>query len=174
MGARYYQPAIGRFLSVDPLMDPFDPDQIHGYAYANNNPLTYSDPTGLAPWDWIADSAPAVGSTVMSGLGTVKDVGVETWERTATLGVYTWDTSVRRISRPLQTLKDGVTGTTITGDLAAYDAIIREGGRLKRDGEYCGSEMTCIVDVSAGRAAITLGDTVRFRDGGPERCVDSA
>lgn len=47
MGARYYQPSIGRFLSVDPLIDHLDPDQIHGYAYANNNPLAYSDPSGL-------------------------------------------------------------------------------------------------------------------------------
>lgn len=47
MGARYYQPSIGRFLSVDPLIDHFDPDQTHGYAYANNNPLAYSDPSGL-------------------------------------------------------------------------------------------------------------------------------
>ncbi|MFV2088583.1 polymorphic toxin-type HINT domain-containing protein, partial [Micromonospora sp. LOL_021] len=28
-------------------MDPADPQQMHGYAYANNNPTTYSDPTGL-------------------------------------------------------------------------------------------------------------------------------
>ncbi|MFV2087529.1 hypothetical protein, partial [Micromonospora sp. LOL_021] len=29
-------------------MDPADPQQMHGYAYANNNPTTYTDPTGLA------------------------------------------------------------------------------------------------------------------------------
>jgi RHS repeat-associated protein len=49
LGARYYDPAAGRFVSVDPLMDLSDPQQMHGYAYANNNPTTWSDPTGLLP-----------------------------------------------------------------------------------------------------------------------------
>ncbi|WP_431776354.1 polymorphic toxin-type HINT domain-containing protein [Streptomyces cucumeris] len=49
LGAREYDPSTGRFISVDPVMDPSDPQQIHGYTYANNNPLTYSDPTGLRP-----------------------------------------------------------------------------------------------------------------------------
>ncbi|WAP55056.1 polymorphic toxin-type HINT domain-containing protein [Streptomyces sp. S465] len=47
LGAREYDPTIGRFLSVDPVMEPGDTQQMQGYAYANNNPLTFSDPTGL-------------------------------------------------------------------------------------------------------------------------------
>jgi RHS repeat-associated protein len=47
IGAREYDPALGRFISLDPIMDLTDPQQIHGYTYANNNPLTFSDPTGL-------------------------------------------------------------------------------------------------------------------------------
>ncbi|MFC4856935.1 RHS repeat-associated core domain-containing protein [Actinophytocola glycyrrhizae] len=46
LGAREYDPTLGRFLSVDPIMDLTDPQQIHGYTYSNNNPITYSDPTG--------------------------------------------------------------------------------------------------------------------------------
>lgn len=49
IGARYYDPTTGRFISVDPIMDLSDPQQWQGYAYANNNPITYSDPSGLAP-----------------------------------------------------------------------------------------------------------------------------
>lgn len=49
VGARYYDPAIARFISVDPVMDLANPQQWQGYAYANNNPITWSDPTGLAP-----------------------------------------------------------------------------------------------------------------------------
>ncbi len=51
LGARQYDPGLGRFLSVDPLMDPTDPQQMHGYTYSNNNPVTFSDPTGLAYCD---------------------------------------------------------------------------------------------------------------------------
>ncbi|MFI7024753.1 RHS repeat-associated core domain-containing protein [Micromonospora sp. NPDC049900] len=47
IGAREYDPFIGRFISVDPVMDLADPQQMHGYAYANNSPATYSDPSGL-------------------------------------------------------------------------------------------------------------------------------
>ncbi|MFF9062365.1 polymorphic toxin-type HINT domain-containing protein [Streptomyces sp. NPDC014882] len=47
LGAREYDPATGRFLSVDPIMDLTDPQQINGYTYGNHNPLTFSDPSGL-------------------------------------------------------------------------------------------------------------------------------
>ncbi len=47
LGAREYDPALGRFISVDPVQDLADPQQWNGYAYANNNPITFSDPSGL-------------------------------------------------------------------------------------------------------------------------------
>ncbi|MFF1415305.1 RHS repeat-associated core domain-containing protein [Streptomyces sp. NPDC058289] len=47
IGAREYDPAAGRFLSVDPLMVVDDPRQHNAYQYANNSPLTNWDPTGL-------------------------------------------------------------------------------------------------------------------------------
>ncbi|MEE1928019.1 polymorphic toxin-type HINT domain-containing protein [Streptomyces sp. TRM 70351] len=48
IGAREYDATTGRFISVDPLIDITDPQQMNGYAYANNNPVTLSDPSGLA------------------------------------------------------------------------------------------------------------------------------
>ncbi|GAB7042787.1 RHS repeat-associated core domain-containing protein [Catenuloplanes niger JCM 9533] len=47
IGAREYDAGLGRFISVDPIMDLADPQQWNGYAYANNSPITSSDPTGL-------------------------------------------------------------------------------------------------------------------------------
>ncbi|WP_331768195.1 polymorphic toxin-type HINT domain-containing protein [Embleya sp. NBC_00896] len=47
IGAREYDPTLGRFISVDPLMDLSDTQQMHGYTYSNNSPVTLSDPTGL-------------------------------------------------------------------------------------------------------------------------------
>lgn len=47
VGARWYDETVGRFLSVDPIMDLADPQQWNAYAYANNNPVTWSDPSGL-------------------------------------------------------------------------------------------------------------------------------
>ncbi|MBX7470469.1 hypothetical protein K1Y80_30875 [Streptomyces sp. MAG02] len=47
LGAREYQPATGRFINPDPLLDTAQPQQWNGYAYSNNNPVNQSDPTGL-------------------------------------------------------------------------------------------------------------------------------
>ena len=47
MGARYYNPVIGRFMGVDPV--GFQENNIHSfnrYAYANNNPYKFVDPDG--------------------------------------------------------------------------------------------------------------------------------
>ncbi|MGN9807089.1 RHS repeat-associated core domain-containing protein [Micromonospora sp. L32] len=46
LGAREYDPTIGRFISVDPINDPGNPAQLPAYTYAANNPITFSDPTG--------------------------------------------------------------------------------------------------------------------------------
>ncbi|MFE2866603.1 RHS repeat-associated core domain-containing protein [Embleya sp. NPDC059259] len=48
LGAREYDPAVGRFLSVDPVVDYSEPKQMNAYAYAANSPVTFSDPSGLA------------------------------------------------------------------------------------------------------------------------------
>ena len=50
LGAREYDAGIGRFISVDPVMDDSNPQQMHGYSYASNSPATGSDPSGLM-WD---------------------------------------------------------------------------------------------------------------------------
>ena len=51
LGAREYDPDRGRFISVDSVIDYANPQQMNGYSYANNNPTTLSDPTGLSPED---------------------------------------------------------------------------------------------------------------------------
>lgn len=51
LGAREYDPTTGTFISADPLLDISDPIQMNAYAYANNNPITMSDPSGLLRLD---------------------------------------------------------------------------------------------------------------------------
>jgi RHS repeat-associated protein len=43
VNARYYDATIGRFINVDPVQDGWN-----WYVYANNNPLKFTDPTGLS------------------------------------------------------------------------------------------------------------------------------
>jgi RHS repeat-associated protein len=55
-GARYYDPAISIFLSVDPLAEQFP--NYNPYTYTMNNPVNLVDPTGMAPEgkdDWFVN-----------------------------------------------------------------------------------------------------------------------
>jgi RHS repeat-associated protein len=48
MNGRVYDPVLGRFLSPDPMVQaPYDTQGLNRYAYARNNPLRYTDPTGF-------------------------------------------------------------------------------------------------------------------------------
>ncbi|MFI6861537.1 polymorphic toxin type 43 domain-containing protein [Streptomyces sp. NPDC050421] len=58
LGAREYDSVTGRFISVDPVMDLADPQQANGYTYGNNNPISFSDPSGLCPTDLCGYGTP--------------------------------------------------------------------------------------------------------------------
>jgi RHS repeat-associated protein len=49
LGAREYDPALGRFASVDPVLDKSIPQRYDGYAYCSDNPVRSSDPAGTDP-----------------------------------------------------------------------------------------------------------------------------
>ncbi|MFJ8034784.1 polymorphic toxin-type HINT domain-containing protein [Streptomyces sp. NPDC096032] len=66
LGAREYDQATGRFVSVDPLMTPTDPQSLNAYAYANNSPVTSSDPSGLCMADQCGIGYP-IGGTGSGG-----------------------------------------------------------------------------------------------------------
>jgi RHS repeat-associated protein len=45
--ARYYDPGLGRFVSADTVVpNPGESKDLNRYAYAGNNPVRYTDPTG--------------------------------------------------------------------------------------------------------------------------------
>ncbi|OLT34389.1 hypothetical protein BJF79_07425 [Actinomadura sp. CNU-125] len=46
LGAREYDPTIGRFISADPIFAGGDPLTWNGFGYAGNSPVTNSDPGG--------------------------------------------------------------------------------------------------------------------------------
>jgi RHS repeat-associated protein len=60
--ARYLDTTSHSFMSVDPLIYSlptkylYDPQQMNSYAYARNNPIVYSDPSGLSIWSDVKDA----------------------------------------------------------------------------------------------------------------------
>jgi RHS repeat-associated protein len=61
LGARLYEPENGRFISVDPLINTNDPQQMNAYTYSINNPITFSDPSGLTLACGRGDDTPCPG-----------------------------------------------------------------------------------------------------------------
>uniref|UniRef100_A0AAU2A6N6 RHS repeat-associated core domain-containing protein n=1 Tax=Streptomyces sp. NBC_00093 TaxID=2975649 RepID=A0AAU2A6N6_9ACTN len=47
LSAREYDPSTGRFISVDPLLELDKQQTLNGYTYGGQNPLSFSDPTGM-------------------------------------------------------------------------------------------------------------------------------
>jgi hypothetical protein len=55
MNGRIYDPEIGKFLSADPTLQfPESTQGYNRYAYAGNNPLTFTDPSGFSFWRALA------------------------------------------------------------------------------------------------------------------------
>jgi RHS repeat-associated protein len=88
LGARVYDPQIGRFLSRDPLIIPRSATRLNPYAFAFNDPVNFSDPTGLDPFLSICNSGGfsydcATGGSFIpegganSGWGTALAIGMQ-------------------------------------------------------------------------------------------------
>ncbi|MER7515953.1 RHS repeat-associated core domain-containing protein [Streptomyces sp. NPDC126499] len=88
VGAREYDPSLGKFISVDPIMDPQDPAQMNAYSYAHNSPVTKSDPTGLRP------DGP-VGGNGVADYYWAKERGMTTGYYTKKNGSYDWHQTAR-------------------------------------------------------------------------------
>jgi len=73
LGSRQYNPEIGRFYGMDPVdFREGDPHSFNRYAYANNNPYRYADPSGNIPLDTVWDIA-----NIAIGVGSfVKNVSI--------------------------------------------------------------------------------------------------
>jgi len=65
MGARSYDPHLGRFTQSDPAGKETNP-----YLYATGDPVNHTDPSGLSSWlDWLGGAGDVIdmGATVLEG-----------------------------------------------------------------------------------------------------------
>jgi RHS repeat-associated protein len=74
MGARYYDPLTGRFISPDPVgTSTFDGSNFNRYWYADNNPYTNYDPDGRSAWTKLAKLARNGGNVAETFSGVISD-----------------------------------------------------------------------------------------------------
>ena len=65
---RYYDPEIGRFITIDDI-SYIDPETINGlnlYAYCGNNPVMRVDENGTSFWDWLLGAAIVVAAIALT------------------------------------------------------------------------------------------------------------
>jgi RHS repeat-associated protein len=147
LGAREYDAATGRFISVDPLMDIAQPQQWNAYSYANNSPVTLSDPSGLIPEgesmadyadDMIQDSKnrerlakdKSIGSSTNNGPGENKKGGGGDWSTRhnaardeaaywirSRTGMFVW------VEFPIPDASGKENGNAGYADIVAYDPL---------------------------------------------------
>ena len=87
MGARYYDPAVGRFMGADPkLLAENNMHSFNRYAYANNNPYRYKDPDGRASVLATTVGGAELGTLVWPGPGTI--IGGAAGLAVGALGTY--------------------------------------------------------------------------------------
>ncbi len=143
MQARYYDPLIGRFYSDDPIGFR-DVHSFKRYAYANNNPYKYTDPTGEAAVSYLNrpqgvsvsqhQSISSGQGAVLATLGTVAVIGcaatpcVAVAQGTAAIGLVNGLTETNVVSEALQGA--GVETEVADGVAAGVDLLAGAEGQI--------------------------------------------
>ncbi|MEY9927821.1 RHS repeat-associated protein [Catenulispora sp. GP43] len=81
VGARKYAPSTGRFISIDPVFSSSSPQALGGYAYASNDPINGSDPSGLVAQMGGNGDVPMLVDSSDQAYAVVASVGVGDWKK---------------------------------------------------------------------------------------------
>lgn len=118
--ARYYNPTLHRFTSQDPVFRTLgssaqlqaltgkpqeyflaDPQQLHSYSYARNNPIIYTDPTGMLSWRGTARATyKAISKTVRSIQKWAGSLGSITYTKQSTISRPSVNSAQNSIKAP--------------------------------------------------------------------------
>lgn len=122
LGARDYDPATGRFVSVDPQLDTSDPQAMNSYAYSDNDPVTFSDPTGKSIWGWVALAVTvAVVATAAVVMAPVVLPAISAWVATSAVGAITTAAAEGALAASGGGLMTSAIGAAVEGTAAACE-----------------------------------------------------
>lgn len=100
MQARYYDPIMGRFLSIDPVtfLDQPYPGQFNRYAYTWNDPINANDPDGEF-LNFVAKFVVDVGLEVAIQVASGEDINLGSAAKGAALGVLDPTKTARKVAK---------------------------------------------------------------------------
>jgi hypothetical protein len=155
MNGRVYDPRLGRFLSVDPIIsNPANSQSINPYSYIGNNPLSGVDPTGYE-WNLLTSALEYVDSFIGTTVSAPTSSGAT--------GRSPAGGSVTDAESPSAVSKDTNWGAVAAGAVFGTVQALTPGGVLT------GSPAPTNADFEAGRAAgLIATGTVQAVVGGAE------
>ena len=156
---RYYDPEIGRFMTIDGI-EYLNPEVINGlnlYAYCGNNPVMNVDPNGTDWWHWLAGALAVIGTVLVVAAVTVLTCGVGTTVLAGTLaGAVIHGAAVGAlIGAGVGVVAGGVIGGAVSGWTA--EGILTGMGI----GLGAGAIIGAIVGGVSGAASGSVGTTTR-------------
>jgi RHS repeat-associated protein len=160
--ARWYDSSLSRFAQADTIV-PDGPQGYDRYAYANNNSVRYSDPTGHCAWPLSI----VCGAVIGAALGAVVNIGIQVAANMNNKGMSFTDAvsniNVKQVE--VAAVGGAVAGAVIgaVGPLLGTEVI--GGLGLTGLGEFAGNMVVGgIANVAAGQAEARLSPS--FADNG--------
>nr|WP_238991932.1 RHS repeat-associated core domain-containing protein [Streptomyces sp. PAMC 26508] len=138
VGAREYDTATGRFISLDPVLAPDDHESLNGYAYANNTPVALADPTGLRPDGSCGGSGTCVVGKTKSG-----DTKYETWTYNGG-GGWSWGWNTKSIKKVYQGSQSYAITTSVSYNRKSGYSVttsLKQGPKPKKENIFHGWAM---------------------------------
>ncbi|WP_141892291.1 RHS repeat-associated core domain-containing protein [Microbacterium kyungheense] len=170
LGARAYDAGLGKFVSVDPLLDTGEPRHANAYTYAYHSPLSYSDPTGLLSNRMMIDDGkyapkattktgtvkpPAAGSGGGGSAPKAQPKQQPQWWNPTTWGADTW--------KAIGTIAVGVAAVAATVAIGA--CVVATAGICAAVGLAIGAVAMATVGATAAAVTYQLSDGPKTAEG---------
>ncbi|MBI5421542.1 hypothetical protein HZA44_00190, partial [Candidatus Peregrinibacteria bacterium] len=141
-GARYYDPALGRFASLDPLLLGesskslqsvlSNPQALNGYSYVLNNPVRYVDETGMYEEDIHYDLTYFLG--LAAGLSNEQSTTVAYYDQYTDVNPATYPQKLDTPQDIAQSAENLKNGTTMHYHFATREEAMNRLGQAMVDG----------------------------------------
>ena len=167
LGARAYDPKLGKFVSVDPVLDVGEPRHTNAYTYAYHSPVSFSDPTGLLAMkvDWgprqgpkssgggTGSAPPAAGNGEASAPSSPTPSQPVQWWNPTTWDQDTWTTI-------------GITVLAVVATVAIGACVVATAGICAAVGVGIGVVASATVGAAAATATYQLTSGPKTAEGG--------